>query len=178
MLWGGGRATIITPNHPISQPNQPNQHVQLKIAQKQVIAIDSIYQNSPQNLLPKTSFSNIIFASDIFQILESKMCDMFFASDVLHHLGLDFYHALFNALTQAQTQWIVIKDIDANYTFGNFANTMHDLLINGERVRKIYPQQIQTLLESKGYKTWKFFLPKLWYPHFLLLAHLQPNNKI
>ncbi|WP_395002100.1 hypothetical protein [uncultured Helicobacter sp.] len=47
---------------------------------------------------------------------------------------------------------------------------MHDLLINGERVRSIYPKVLSAELEALGFGVQYFYLPKLWYPHFLLIA--------
>ena len=98
-----------------------------------------------------------------------KEPDMFFASDVLHHLNLKAWQNILYNLT-SKTRYVVIKDIDATNRFGNFANAMHDLLINGERVRSIYPYDLARDLEELGYHTQYFYIPKLWYPHFLLIA--------
>ena len=93
---------------------------------------------------------------------------MVFVSDVLHHLDSATQDKfLQNAIG---TKIIAIKDIDVNHKLFNFANKMHDRIINGEKVRDIYPQEISKFLESNGYVMDFFELPKLWYSHFLLLG--------
>ncbi|HIV49640.1 hypothetical protein [uncultured Helicobacter sp.] len=88
---------------------------------------------------------------------------------MLHHLDSHMWQDILHTIAP-HAHYIVIKDIDATHRFGNFANAMHDLLINGERVRSIYPQTLATELETLGFELQYFYLPKLWYPHFLLIA--------
>lgn len=128
-----------------------------------VIALDSIYKT----YTPPLKYSNITCLWDLDSM--KKEPDMFFASDVLHHLNLKAWQNILHNLT-SKTRYVVIKDIDATHRFGNFANAMHDLLINGERVRSIYPHDLARDLEELGYHTQYFYIPKLWYPHFLLIA--------
>ncbi len=95
-------------------------------------------------------------------------------SDVLHHLSSEFRTKLLQAA--ASVPFVVIKDIDARHKFGNFMNATHDLLINGERVQSVYPQHLREFFTQNGYKSEYFYLPKLWYPHFLLVAE-KTNRK-
>lgn len=91
-------------------------------------------------------------------------------SDVLHHLSNEVEKRVFSAIRGAK--YIIIKDIDARYKFGNFMNKAHDRIINGEKVRSIFPNVLEDSLKSSGFDTEYFYLPKLWYPHFLLVGTL------
>ena len=73
-------------------------------------------------------------------------------------------------LSKLDSKYIAIKDINANYKFGNFANRAHDLIINHERVRDIYPLSLEKILRNRGYEVEIFDVRKLWYPHFLLIG--------
>lgn len=66
--------------------------------------------------------------------------------------------------------YVIIKDIDCNHKFGNFMNRMHDRIINHERIMDVDPMKLIELLEKRGFEVKKIYLPKLWYPHFLLIA--------
>lgn len=130
----------------------------------QVIAIDSIYST----FTPKIHRQNIILTTDFFAVLEDISVDLVFMSDVLHHLEQDFQAKLLEQI--ANVPCVIIKDIDGRHKFGDFMNKTHDLLINGERVQSVYPSALSEFLEQKGYACEYFYLPKLWYPHFLLIA--------
>ena len=126
-----------------------------------VIARDRIYET----YLPKIQSSKIKIQTDLNEVRIKP--DLFFASDVLHHISqIDSIQLL----QSINAKYIVIKDINANYKFGNFANRMHDLIINHEKIRDIYPNVIEKLLQKKGYSIEIFHIPKLWYPHFLLIG--------
>ena len=128
-----------------------------------VFAIDSIYAT----FTPHTKCENIAFEADFFALLERQSVDLVFMSDVLHHLSSEFRTKLLQSA--ASVPFVVIKDIDARHKFGNFMNATHDLLINGERVQSVYPQHLREFFTQNGYKSEYFYLPKLWYPHFLLV---------
>ncbi|MGX2981779.1 hypothetical protein [Helicobacter sp. 23-1045] len=114
------------------------------------------------------AFDNVILERDIS--LTSQKFDLIFASDVFHHLDNVDFDRIFSVFLSQGAKFIVIKDIDANHKFGDFMNKTHDLLINGEKVRSIFPQKLQMRLETHGFSVEYFYLPKLWYPHFLLVA--------
>lgn len=134
--------------------------------QNMIFAIDAIYES----YRPKYTFDNVILGTNILSALKSQTFDLIFASDVFHHLDSVNLDKIFGAFCAHGVKFIVVKDIDANYKFGNFMNKAHDLLINGEKVRSIFPQTLQTRLESSGFSVEYFYLSKLWYPHFLLIA--------
>lgn len=129
-----------------------------------IFAIDQIYSK----MMPKTNCQNICFGVDLYEVLQYKI-DFIFMSDVLHHL-LNHSAILTNICTQ-NIKYIAIKDIDANYKFGDFMNKTHDFLINSEKVCSIFPQNLAQILRNRGYEIKYFYLPKLWYPHFLIIAH-------
>lgn len=49
-------------------------------------------------------------------------------------------------------------------------NRMHDKIINGEKIHTIFPEKIKEMLETNGFKTYYYYLPKLWYPHFMIIG--------
>jgi hypothetical protein len=48
-------------------------------------------------------------------------------------------------------------------------NKMHDKIIN-EKIYDIDPNKITNIFESYGYKTQYYYIPELWYSHFLLVG--------
>lgn len=132
----------------------------------QVFAIDSIYAT----YRPKCISGNITLSVDIFSALNSQQFDLIFMCDVLHHLDDEILERVLDAIKANGAKIIVIKDIDSRHRFGDFMNKTHDLLINNERVRSIFPNVLEDSLKSSGFNTEYFYLPKLWYPHFLLIT--------
>jgi hypothetical protein len=57
-----------------------------------------------------------------------------------------------------------------NHKFGNFMNKMHDKIINKEDINSIDPNKIKEILENNRYETYYYYLPKIWYPHFLIIG--------
>ena len=134
-------------------------------AESIVVAIDSIYTT----LTPTTHHPNITLESSLDSALAHYAFDLFFASDVLHHLSPNFTQKLLESI--AHIPIIIIKDIDSRHIFGHYANALHDLVFNQEKVCKVYPNKLESTLQALGYTTRYHYLPKLWYPHFLLLAY-------
>ena len=134
-------------------------------AESIVVAIDSIYTT----LTPTTHHPNITLESSLDSALAHYAFDLFFASDVLHHLSPDFTQKLLESIAHIPT--IIIKDIDSRHIVGHYANALHDLVFNQEKVCKVYPNKLESTLQALGYTTRYHYLPKLWYPHFLLLAY-------
>ena len=126
-----------------------------------VVAIDSIYKTH----IPKIQNQKITIHTNLNEV--KIKAQLFFASDVMHHISEEEELEL---LSKLDSKYIVIKDINANYRFGNFANRMHDLIINHEKVRDIYPKNLEKILRNKGYELEIFHIRKLWYPHFLLIG--------
>jgi hypothetical protein len=130
---------------------------------KKVIAVDIYYKNSINE-------GGIIYQNnlrDALDIVDESPC-IIWMSDVLHHLNRETYKEIFSELTRMD--YVIIKDIDCNHKFGNFMNRMHDRIINHERIMDVDPMKLIELLEKRGFEVKKFYLPKLWYPHFLLIA--------
>ena len=65
---------------------------------------------------------------------------------------------------------VIIKDIGATHKFGNFCNRIHDRIINGEKINNVYPDTIEDWLKTSGYSISRKFIPKLWYPHFIIVG--------
>jgi hypothetical protein len=89
--------------------------------------------------------------------------------DVLHHLSKAERDA-FLAKVIGKTDVIIIKDIDMRHAFGNFMNRVHDRLINGEVINDVNPIELERYFQSFGFTAEYLYMPKLWYPHFMLIA--------
>ena len=136
----------------------------------QIYAIDVYYKNltfEKQNVKCYSDFDKCLD--------ECKEFSVVFACDVLHHLS-EIECEQFIKKVIDKTKIIIIKDIDANHVFGNFMNKIHDKIINKEEVYNIYPNKIRNTFESYGYKIQYYYIPKLWYPHFLLIGKTYKSN--
>ncbi len=130
---------------------------------KSVIAVDVIYDDSTK---PETN--NMICVKELSHVIEGKE-NCFWICDVLHHLNPIFRKQLVNEVSE-KFDYIVIKDIDCNKKFGNMMNHIHDRVINGERINDVDPNLIANCLKQRGYSVDYWYLPRLWYPHFLIVA--------
>ena len=130
-----------------------------------VYAVDTYYNNAT---MPKND--NITYYSNLSTCLsENKEISFVWACDVLHHLSpSDMDNFLKEICDKADI--VIIKDIDATHSFGNFMNKMHDKIINGETIYDICPDGIKNLLKANGFKSSYYFVPKMWYPHFVLVG--------
>lgn len=130
-----------------------------------VFAIDTIYDKKEQvqhNIVKVRNYNEIDFMVDATgKVL--WMCDF------LHHVPLDFSKQIINHFSKA-CDFIIIKDIDCNHSIGNIANRIHDRIINGEKIRDISPEVYMDMLHKLGYKCKYYYVPKLWYPHFMIVA--------
>lgn len=127
-------------------------------------AVDVIYDN-------KVDMNGISFRTNIQSIEKDGEYGLVFMSDVLHHLDKSIEDDLFYEIMKKKNySIIVVKDIDCNRKLGNYMNKLHDLVINGERIRDINPNRLMNLIQSYGYTCKLISVPKLWYPHFILIA--------
>lgn len=49
-------------------------------------------------------------------------------------------------------------------------NRMHDRIINGERIHDVELDSIEEWLKSCGFRVKREYIPKLWYPHFIIIG--------
>jgi hypothetical protein len=68
------------------------------------------------------------------------------------------------------TDIIIIKDIDARHSFGNFMNRLQDKVVNGETVYDVDPGKLKAYFELRGFTVSYYFKRRFWYPHFILTA--------
>jgi hypothetical protein len=130
-----------------------------------VCAVDVYYSNTTM-----PTIDNVIYYSDVSKCLqENTEISFVWACDVLHHLQPSDMDAFLKEICN-KTDIIIIKDIDANHKFGNYMNRMHDKIINKETIYDIYPEKIISYLKPMGYETSLYYIPKIWYPHFLFVA--------
>lgn len=135
---------------------------------KHVASVDTFYK--------KNEFKDDIFLCNdlpnayiyIYSLSQNEK-SLIWISDVLHHLSQDTQDSLMKQIVKNH-QWVVIKDIDCRYWFGNFMNKMHDRVINSEKIRDINPLLLEQQLKDNGFTVSCFSLHKLWYPHFLIIA--------
>ena len=133
-----------------------------------VLAVDTAYaQVAPSDDPGIALYTNI---ADILNspIVKQHKCALF-ACDVIHHLPVDFWQEVLAQMV-ALFDVLIIKDIDANRKLGNFLNKMHDRIINGEKINNVYPHDIKNTLQQAGYAVQATYLPRLWYPHFMVMG--------
>ena len=130
-----------------------------------VYAVDVYYDNATM-----PTRDNITYYSDVFACLqENTEISLVWACDVLHHLQPSNTDSFLKEIC-GKTDVIIIKNIDANHKFGNFMNRVHDKIINHETIYNIYPEKIISCFKSNGFETFYYYIPKIWYPHFILIA--------
>lgn len=130
---------------------------------KTVIAVDVYYKEN-------TTVDEIELRNNLNDalLMQAEGPRMIWVCDVLHHLTKKDIEKLFGVFPTMS--YVVIKDIDCRHKFGNFMNRLHDRIINHEKIRDVNPVLLQGKLEEQGFTVERFYLPKLWYPHFLLIA--------
>jgi hypothetical protein len=137
-----------------------------------VKACDTLYgseKNRPNNTDPRiTLYEN-------FHETISKTDGVLFVCDVIHHLPPDFWRSIMPLVTDLYSI-VIIKDIDAEHKFGNFMNRLHDFVINGEKIHNVLPSDMEKWLKSSGFAVDREYIPKLWYPHFIIVAVKEPKE--
>ena len=135
-----------------------------------VYAVDTCYDNFTMSINEK-----ITCYSDLYICLEKNAhFSLVWACDVLHHLSYSDSDVFFEKICD-KTNILIIKDIDANHSFGEFMNKIHDKVINGETTYRIFPEKLTDYFESQGFETSYYYVPKIWYPHFVLIAIRKGN---
>ncbi|MCM1056260.1 MAG: hypothetical protein NC517_01435 [Firmicutes bacterium] len=129
-------------------------------------AVDSYYKTGQTS-----ECRNIVLYNDYGLCIEDNPKPaMLWMCDVMHHLDASMCKKVLESTEHTEYKYIVIKDIDCRKKVGNIMNKLHDFLINHEVVHNVDPQQIEILLERNGYDIRHYDIPKLWYPHFLIIA--------
>ena len=139
-----------------------------------VAAVDPYYRSFPEKIASVYA-QRIQLYADYFECVSQNKIDLLWMCDVLHHLDRDFEERLFASVTELNIPYVVIKDIDCRHRFGNKMNRFHDLIINHEKIRDVDPQELMQLLRKSGYAVSFRYLPKLWYPHFIMAAIKEQN---
>jgi hypothetical protein len=134
---------------------------------KIVYAVDTYYDSWTP---PKKN--NIIYYSDFnecFKEVSSFSC--IWACDVFHHIPDDIYN-LFIETAVKSTDLIIIKDNDSRHKIKFFINRLYDRIMNGEKTYDVFPDKIAAYLESKGFRTEYYYLPKFCFAHFMVIAQM------
>lgn len=130
------------------------------------LAVDTYYQAGQSS-----GHQDIMLYNDYFLCIEENpKSDMLWMCDVMHHLDNSIREKVLESIGSTEYRYIVIKDIDCGKKVGNMMNKLHDFLINREVVHDVDPRHIEMFLEQKGYDVRCYDIPKLWYPHFLMIA--------
>jgi len=130
------------------------------------LAVDTYYKTGQSS-----GHQDILLYNDYISCIETNpKPDMLWMCDVIHHLDYSMCRKVSESIESAEYKYIVIKDIDCRKKIGNMMNKLHDFLINHEVIHDVNPRQIEMLLEKKGYDVRHYDIPKLWYPHFLMIA--------
>ncbi len=95
---------------------------------------------------------------------------MLWMCDAFHHFNDGFRNTVMKSIEKNRFEHIVIKDIDCRRSFGNRMNRLHDRVINHEIIHDVDPQDLERIFSDLGYIVHYEYIPKLWYPHFLIVA--------
>jgi hypothetical protein len=138
----------------------------------QVYAVDTFYAISP----PKTR-NHIVLYTDFKKCFNDVLTfSCIWACDVFHHIPQEIYDDFMEEAVK-KADVIIIKDNDSNHGFGFLMNRIHDRIINGEKIYDVYPDKIAAYLKSQGFHTQYYYMPKLWFPHFMLVAKRVPKER-
>jgi len=132
-----------------------------------VYAVDTYY-----SVFTPEQRKNIVYYTDFKTCCDDRSGAGFscvWACDVFHHIPHDVFEDFMKTIVR-YTDTILIKDNDSNHRLGFFMNRMHDRIINGEKIYDVYPDKIARFLQSEGFETQYYYMPKLWFPHFMLAA--------
>lgn len=130
-----------------------------------VLAVDTFYDTEGTQ-----TRGGIEQFTDYFCCIKDKDVKLLWMCDVIHHLTPDFFERVKKSVVEKQIMYVVVKDIDCRHKFGNFMNRMHDWIINHDKIHDVDPMKIEQYLSEHGYLVSYTYIPKLWYPHFLLIA--------
>lgn len=122
--------------------------------------------------LPKNENPRISLHADINEAIvqaDKSERKAIFICDVIHHLSPEFWKEILPQIA-AKFELIIIKDIDSTKKFGNFCSKMHDRIINSSNFENVYPKDIEKSLTKLGFDLEISHLPKLCYPHFMLIG--------
>lgn len=131
-----------------------------------ILAVDTYYKEASET----RRNGNFRLYRDYFECVQENKVTILWMCDVMHHLDRDFRRKLRESVEKEDYRWIVVKDIDCRRKVGNFMNRIHDRIINGEKIYNVNPERLELFLKERGYKIRYYFIPKLWYPHFLLIG--------
>lgn len=133
-----------------------------------ILAVDTFYKDNFDliNSFP----GGVVQYNDYFRCIEVNEIKMIWMCDVIHHLEESFITKLLDSIIEKKISIIVIKDIDCGHKFGNFMNKVHDFVINHEKIHDVHSGFFGEWLQSNGYKVSFRYMPKLWYPHFMLIG--------
>ena len=134
--------------------------------------MDTFYAGATDSL-PK--LAGVTYCSTLSDVPNEKRFSLAWCCDVLHHISPQEETDILTQIADKSNR-IIVKDIDGRHKFGNFMNRMHDRYLNGERIRDINPEHITVMLEGLGFLVEYRYLPKIWYPHFVLIAKRAENE--
>lgn len=97
--------------------------------------------------------------------------------DVLHHVPRNEQEPFLERIGETGATRIIFKDIDPKAVFGSAMNTLHDLVVSGQKPQYPAPEMIERKLEQMDYRIIASGQVRmLWYPHYYIIADLKPGN--
>jgi 2-polyprenyl-3-methyl-5-hydroxy-6-metoxy-1,4-benzoquinol methylase len=100
-----------------------------------------------------------------------KVADYATMIDVIHHIPPADQKKFVQSLRRVGASSVIIKDIDPNPFWKRSANTLHDLVVAGQRPRYVHPSVLCEWLREIGYENqYHHRCDMLWYSHFIIVA--------
>ncbi len=105
------------------------------------------------------------------EALPVEMADCVTMIDVLHHIPPARQKETIQSLRHTRSAKVIIKDIDPIPCWKSAANTLHDLVMTGQRPRYRKPSVLCEWLREMDYEIQLYErCDMLWYSHYMIVA--------
>ena len=91
--------------------------------------------------------------------------------DVLHHVAPAEQRSFVSNLKKLDTKRIIFKDIDPKAKIKSFFNTLHDIVLSGQKPFYCEKEKVAQWLTEDGFKISRTFrCDRMWYSHYASIA--------
>jgi len=91
--------------------------------------------------------------------------------DVLHHVAPAEQRVFIDKLKKMNAKCVIIKDIDPKAKIKSFFNTLHDLVLSGQKTFYCEKEKVAQWLTEDGFKVSRTFrCDRMWYSHYVVVA--------
>jgi len=91
--------------------------------------------------------------------------------DVLHHVVPTEQRQFIGSLKKLNAKRVIIKDIDPKAKVKSFFNTLHDLVLSGQKPFYCEKEKVADWLAEDGFEVSRIFrCDRMWYSHYAIIA--------